>query len=39
VTDRRTFVGAVAGALLPLPLVIEAQQVGGENGFLWLQLG
>ena len=26
--DRRTFVGAVAGALLTLPLAIEAQQAG-----------
>jgi hypothetical protein len=37
--DRRTFVGAVAGALLTLPLAIEAQQEGSRIGFLWLQLG
>ena len=26
--DRRTFVGVVAGALLAMPLTIEAQQAG-----------
>jgi putative tryptophan/tyrosine transport system substrate-binding protein len=36
--DRRTFVGAVAGALLTLPLAIEAQQAGKvlRIGFLSL---